>query len=76
MDFWTRSLPFPSLLFPSPPLPAGFIAPCLPTLGYAMPIGLQWVHEIKHDGFRFVARRDGDRVRVFSRHGKDGGAER
>jgi ATP-dependent DNA ligase len=26
---------------------------------------------VKHDGFRFIARRDGDRVRVFSRHGKD-----
>jgi ATP-dependent DNA ligase len=30
-----------------------------------------WVHEIKHDGFRFICRRDGDRVRVFSRRGKD-----
>ncbi len=27
--------------------------------------------EIKHDGFRFICRRDGDRVRVFSRHGRD-----
>jgi bifunctional non-homologous end joining protein LigD len=27
--------------------------------------------ELKHDGFRLIARRDGDRVRVFSRHGKD-----
>src|SRR5690242_5646935 len=26
---------------------------------------------MKHDGYRFIARRDGDRVRVFSRHGKD-----
>jgi bifunctional non-homologous end joining protein LigD len=52
-------------------LPGGFIEPCLPTLGYAVPVGPQWVHEIKHDGFRFLARRNGDRVRVFSRHGKD-----
>jgi hypothetical protein len=29
------------------------------------------VHEIKHDGFRFICRRDGDRVRVFSRNGRD-----
>jgi bifunctional non-homologous end joining protein LigD len=28
-------------------------------------------HEIKHDGFRFICRRDGDRVRVFSRRGHD-----
>ena len=36
-----------------------------------MPSGPQWVHEIKHDGFRFICRRDGDRVRVFSRRGND-----
>jgi len=29
------------------------------------------VHEIKHDGYRFIARRDGDRVRVFSRNARD-----
>ena len=36
-----------------------------------MPSGPQWVHEIKHDGFRFICRRDGDRVRVFSRRGNE-----
>ena len=30
-----------------------------------------WVYEIKHDGFRFICRRDGDGVRVFSRRGND-----
>ena len=30
--------------------PPGFIEPCLPTLGRAVPSGPQWVHEIKHDG--------------------------
>jgi bifunctional non-homologous end joining protein LigD len=55
----------------SPARPAGFIEPCLPTLARAVPDGPLWVHEIKHDGFRFIARRDGDRVRVFSRHGKE-----
>jgi len=34
--------------------PPGFIAPCLPTNGHAVPTGPQWVYEIKHDGFRFV----------------------
>jgi bifunctional non-homologous end joining protein LigD len=29
------------------------------------------VHEIKHDGFRVVARKDGDRVRLYSRPGND-----
>jgi ATP dependent DNA ligase domain len=51
--------------------PAGFVEPCLPTPARAVPTGPQWAHEIKHDGFRFIVRRDGDRVRVFSRHGMD-----
>ena len=52
-------------------LPAGFVPPCLPTFARTPPDGPQWVYEIKHDGFRFISRRDGDRVHVFSRHGKD-----
>src|SRR5262245_16004799 len=60
------------MLWRSPaPRPPGFIEPCLPTLARTVPTGPQWVHEIKHDGFRFICRRDGDRVRVFSRNGKD-----
>jgi ATP dependent DNA ligase domain len=51
--------------------PPGFIESCLPTNGYATPIGPHWAYEIKHDGFRFICRRDGDRVRVFSRRGHD-----
>jgi bifunctional non-homologous end joining protein LigD len=51
--------------------PPGFVEPCLPTLGHAVPSGPQWVHEIKHDGFRFICRRERDRVRVFSRRGND-----
>ena len=37
-------------------LPAGFIAPCLPTKTDKLPSGSQWLHEIKHDGFRIIAR--------------------
>ena len=51
--------------------PPGFIEPCLPTNGRSVPTGPQWTYEIKHDGFRFICRRDGDRVRVFSRRGRD-----
>jgi ATP-dependent DNA ligase len=43
-------------------LPAGFIAPCLPTKGDTLPSGEVWLREIKHDGFRIIARKDGDRV--------------
>src|SRR5215472_11769690 len=57
--------------FPSPALPAGFIEPCLPTLARSVPDGERWAYELKHDGFRFIARRDGDRVRVFSRNARD-----
>ena len=62
------------MLWRSPPTvrrPAGFIAPCLPTLARVVPDGPQWVHEIKHDGFRFIVRCDGDRVRAFTRRGHD-----
>jgi bifunctional non-homologous end joining protein LigD len=52
-------------------LPAGFIAPCLPTKAQTPPSGGLWLHEIKHDGFRIVARKDGDRVRLYSRPGND-----
>jgi bifunctional non-homologous end joining protein LigD len=37
-------------------LPAGFIAPCLPTKTDKPPSGGLWIHEIKHDGFRIIAR--------------------
>src|SRR5262249_17452421 len=56
---------------PSPALPAGFVPPCLPTLARVVPDAARWAFEIKPDGFRFIARRDGDRVRVFSRNAKD-----
>jgi hypothetical protein len=38
--------------------PAGFIEPCLPTLAHAVTDGPLWVHEIKHDGYRFIVCRD------------------
>jgi bifunctional non-homologous end joining protein LigD len=52
-------------------LPAGFIAPCLPTKTDKLPSGGQWLHEIKHDGFRVIARKTGAQVRVYSRPGND-----
>ena len=33
--------------------------------------GPGWVHEIKHDGFRLMVRRDGVRVRCSTRNGHD-----
>jgi ATP-dependent DNA ligase len=43
----------------------------MPTFAHDVPEGPQWVYEIKHNGFRFICRREGDRVRVFSRNGRD-----
>ena len=53
------------------PLPAGFVPPCLPA-GSKTPLsGKEWLHEIKHDGFRVVARKINKRVKLFSRSGND-----
>ena len=52
-------------------LPAGFIAPCLPSKTDKLPSGRQWLHEIKHDGFRVIARKTGAQVRLYSRPGND-----
>jgi hypothetical protein len=47
-------------------LPAGFIAPCLPTKTDKLPSGSEWLHEIKHDGFRVIARKTGAQVRTYA----------
>src|SRR6201982_3459158 len=52
-------------------LPVGFIAPCLPTKNDKLPSGSEWLHEIKHDGFRVIARKHGQRVKLYSRPGND-----
>jgi bifunctional non-homologous end joining protein LigD len=52
-------------------LPAGFIAPCLPTKTDTLPSGGQWLHEIKHDGFKVIARKNAAQVRLYSRPGND-----
>jgi bifunctional non-homologous end joining protein LigD len=47
------------------------IEPCLPSLAKAPPSGPDWLHEIKHDGFRILARRDAKGVRLYTRNGND-----
>jgi ATP-dependent DNA ligase len=49
--------------------------PCLPTPSSKPPSGSAWVHEIKHDGYRLIARRDGNRVRLFIRRGYEWSAK-
>jgi bifunctional non-homologous end joining protein LigD len=49
----------------------GIIEPCLPSPAKAPPSGPGWIHEIKHDGFRILARRDAAGVRLITRAGND-----
>jgi ATP-dependent DNA ligase len=47
------------------------IEPCIPTRATKPPVGPQWIHEIKHDGYRLIARKRGAGVRLFTRNGFD-----
>jgi ATP dependent DNA ligase domain len=49
----------------------GFVDPCIPSRAPKPPSGPDCVHEIKHDGYRLIVRRDGDVVRLFTRRGYD-----
>jgi bifunctional non-homologous end joining protein LigD len=49
----------------------GIIEPCLPSPAKAPPSGPGCLHEIKHDGFRIIAHRSGDRVRLATRAGNN-----
>jgi ATP-dependent DNA ligase len=60
-----------SLFRPRIRRPSGNIEPCLPRPAKAPPTGPDWIHEIKHDGFRILARRDGPKVRLISRNGRN-----
>jgi ATP-dependent DNA ligase len=47
--------------------------PCLPSSAPSPPIGPEWLHEIKHDGYQMLAHHDGARIRLISRRGLDWG---
>jgi len=49
----------------------GLIELCLPSPAKAPPSGPGWLHEIKHDGFRIMARHDTAGVQLITRHGND-----
>jgi len=46
-------------------------APCLPTRVKVPPSGELWIHEIKYEGFRILARRDGDGIKLLTRQRAD-----
>jgi ATP-dependent DNA ligase len=54
---------------PMPYFPRGSIMPSLPRAAAVPPAGPGWVHEVKHDGFRILARRSETGVRLYTRNG-------
>src|SRR5579864_1709733 len=56
---------------PKRKLPAGFTVPAQPVERDKPPSGADWVHEIKHDGYRLLVHRDGADVRLLTRNGSN-----
>lgn len=43
-------------------MPKRPIEPCIPTRGTKVPVRPEWLYEIKHDGYRLIVQREGNRV--------------
>ena len=52
-------------------MPKSTFEPCIPTKAAKVPNRPEWIHEIKHDGYRLIVQREGERVRLFTRSGHD-----
>ena len=50
---------------------ASLIEPCLPSPAEKPPSRSNWICEIKHDGFRLMARHDPVGIRLITRRGDD-----
>jgi bifunctional non-homologous end joining protein LigD len=48
-----------------------FVKPVLATLVDAPPTGDEWLHEMKYDGYRILARVENGKARLYSRNGKE-----
>ena len=56
---------------PMPSQPPEWIKPQLTRLVDEAPVGKDWLHEIKYDGYRMHARIDGDKIQLLTRTGLD-----
>jgi bifunctional non-homologous end joining protein LigD len=81
----SRDLVAPALLTPDPrgtdtsymsllrmrarPYGFGLTEPCQPSSIPRPPEGLDWLHEIKHDGYRLIACREAVGIRLITRNG-------
>ncbi|GGI81727.1 DNA ligase D [Legionella impletisoli] len=65
LDIQTALNHLPKSSFPK------FIIPQLATRVDTPPAGNQWLHEVKHDGYRIIAFKDHNQVRLLSRNKKD-----
>jgi len=52
-------------------MPKSPFEPCIPTKGAKVPDRPEWLHEVKHDGYRLIVQREAKRVRLFTRNGHD-----
>jgi bifunctional non-homologous end joining protein LigD len=66
--FRCRNLVVPSIVSSPQVIPA-LLEPQLCTLVEQPPSGADWLHEIKYDGWRLLARKQGDDVRLYTRGG-------
>ena len=50
---------------------AGRLHPTLPAFLRRPPAGPGWLHEVKHDGYRIIACKKGERVTLWTGYGAD-----
>src|SRR5262245_9568940 len=53
----------------------GPVRPMLATAAAKLPVGKEWTYEVKWDGYRTLAQKDGRRVKLWSRNLKDATAQ-
>ena len=60
-----------SLAVRTRPYPSAFIEPCIPVLKAEPPVGPNWIHEVKFDGWRVQIHSTAGIIQIYSRNGND-----